>query len=154
MQLKEYNKAIKKVEKRIQKEIEEINNVYTGFFNGWSFSENFKINSLKRFLKYLSKQEIIDSLSYACSLINNKDNSIRYFCGICWNKIREKTDPNYDKERQIRKCWNSQLKGSHYLDDKKIKKWINEYSLEKIILAMNNAQGYWKNLKEALDGPH
>lgn len=152
LQIKEYNKILEKIERRTQKEMTEIGAVYTGFFPKWILSENFTNNSLKRFFQYLPKKEMIDAMSYACSRIKDKDKSINYFCGICWNKIKAKIDPNYNTEQEIRKYWQYQPKGSHYLDDRKIKEWLNKYSIEEIKIAMDKARGYWNLLKEELDG--
>lgn len=92
-QLKEYQKAIRKIERRINKDILDISKVYSDAYPGWEFSDNFKQISLKAFLKSLAKTEIIDSLRTAiCKLPKDRDNVIRYFCGICWNKIREGQD--------------------------------------------------------------
>ena len=87
-QLKEYKKYIKKIERRIEKDIEKINSVYTNYFEGWEFSDKFKVATLKTFLKHLPVNEIIDSLHLACSKKDDKDDVIPYFCGICWNKIK------------------------------------------------------------------
>ena len=93
-QLKEYRKFIKKIEKRIQADIEEINTIYLEQYKRWEFSEDFKEKSLKRFLKLLPKHEIKDALKIAISkypkAINTRqrDQVIRYFCGICWRKIK------------------------------------------------------------------
>ena len=97
LQLKEYNKFLSRIEKRIQIEIEEIDLVYRSYFSGWQLSDRFKNISLKRFFKSLPKQIIIEAMHSACNCMlrkpENDDNSgeaINYFCGICWNKIREK----------------------------------------------------------------
>jgi hypothetical protein len=33
-------------------------------------------------------QELVQFMHMACSKINDADESIRYFCGMCWTKIR------------------------------------------------------------------
>jgi len=88
IQLSEYNKFIAKIERRIQKDISEIDEIYVSYFKGWRLSDNFKNSSLKRFLNKLQKNIVKDAMHLACSKMNNKDDSIRYFCGICWNRIR------------------------------------------------------------------
>ena len=47
-----------------------------------------------RFLKFLPAEEIIDALSvtYAKTWIRKESDRIRYFAGVCWNKIKDK-DP-------------------------------------------------------------
>lgn len=90
-QLREYRKFIKKIERRFQKDIEDINFIYSEYFGGWEFSDNFKKFSLKRFLQLLPKHQIIEALQIAYNKYpTNKDRVIPYFCGICWNKIKGK----------------------------------------------------------------
>lgn len=96
LQLREYNKFLAKIEKRIQIDIEEINEIYISYFPKWQLSDRFKNISLKRFIKLLPKQIIIDAMHLAChNMLRNAEDdppgeAPGYFCGICWNKIREK----------------------------------------------------------------
>lgn len=92
-QIKEYRKFINKIENRIKKDIEEINLIYSSNYPEYEFSYTFKNISLKRFLSLLPKHEIIDSLNLAISKFrHDKDSVIRYFCGICWSKIKSKEE--------------------------------------------------------------
>jgi hypothetical protein len=96
IQLKEYNRFIAKIEKRLQADIEEINDLYSSCYDGYEFTERFKAVSIKRFLSFLPKSEISESLLLAASRFpNNQDKAIKYFCGICWNKIKGKGRPAY-----------------------------------------------------------
>jgi len=89
LQLSEYRKFIAKIEKRLKGDFEEINSIYSGFYPGWEFSDQFKNVSIRRFLQLLPKHLIIESLQIAVSKWpNNKVKVIPYFCGICWNKIK------------------------------------------------------------------
>lgn len=88
-QLKEYRKFIKKIESRVNKDIQDINEVYKETYPGWEFSDNFKQTSLKRFLGLLPKHEIIDSLRLAIAKKGKRRDIVtQYFCGICWHKIK------------------------------------------------------------------
>ena len=90
-QLKEYRKFIKKVNRRVQKDIDDIDSIYSEHYEKWSFSENFKEVSLKRFLTLLPKHEIEEALHIAIRRYPRKQDSdtvIPYFCGICWRKIK------------------------------------------------------------------
>ena len=49
LQLKEYNKFIAKIERRINKDINEIDEIYHSYFEGWELSENFKNSTVKSF---------------------------------------------------------------------------------------------------------
>lgn len=88
-QLKEYRKFVAKIARRIQKDINDIDSLYTEQYPKWGFSNMFKNASLKIFLKKLPKHEVIESLQIAISKYpNDKDRVIPYFCGVCWNKIK------------------------------------------------------------------
>jgi len=92
MQLAEYNKFVQKTERRINKQMQEVDDIYNSYFPNYCLSDNFKKVSLKRFFAHLPQQEILDSMNIACSKMNyNKDKAIPYFCGICWNKIKGTT---------------------------------------------------------------
>jgi len=93
LQIKEYNKFLEKIEKRLQADIDEIDEIYHSYFKKWWLSESFQKTSLKRFLKSLPKQEVKDAMELACSKMlhkpwNPEDKAIKYFCGICWKKIK------------------------------------------------------------------
>jgi len=93
-QLKAYRRFATKIERRIQKDIEEINDIYTEAYPGWEFSDKFKASSLKYFLRLLPKDQVARSLESAiCKFPTNKDRVINYFCGICWHKIRGTENP-------------------------------------------------------------
>lgn len=88
-QLKEYRKFIKKIQTRINKDVEDINVIYKEAYPGWEFSNNFKEISLKRFLGLLPKNEIEDALRLAIARKGKRRDFVtQYFCGICWHKIR------------------------------------------------------------------
>lgn len=88
-QLKEYYKFIKQIERRINNDIEEISKRFTVHFPQKEFTEHFKNATLKRLLKSLPKHLIIESLDLAASKFSDDpDRVIRYFCGICWKRIK------------------------------------------------------------------
>ena len=112
-QLKEYNKIIKKINKRYNKQTNELEEFLDEYFSEnpdhiYRFDELFKRVTLKRFYELLGFDEIKESLYLACEKIfrdyeNIEDDdlkywdayrqeTIKYFCGICWNKIRERGD--------------------------------------------------------------
>lgn len=86
----EYKKILKREQKIILKEIEEVESVYTLYFDDYIFSERFKI-TVKNFIKELGVSEVVQSMERACDKIYYcKNQSLKYFCGICWRKIKER----------------------------------------------------------------
>lgn len=155
-QLKEYRKFVKKIEHRIQKDIDEIDEIYSQAYPEWGFSENFKRISLKVFLRSLSKEKIIDFLEKAIyKFPNDKDTVIRYFCGICWREIKG-NDPGYLIKTEWKKLSSSYGKGIGYCkkaDIEKIKN-IPFSDLQNLMheTLKQRREAYWKyfiNLIEA-----
>ena len=88
-QLKEYRKLIRKIEKRIQKDIDKIEEIFKETYPKKAFEEKFKESTIKNFINKLPLNEVIEAMSLACNRISNKpESTAKYFCGICWNKIR------------------------------------------------------------------
>lgn len=94
LQLKEYNRFIQKIEKRLQSEFNEINAVFTEFYKDRYLKDSFKNVTLRRFLDQLPKSEVIQAMYKACQFMIAKhgpkswDDAANYFCGICWKKIK------------------------------------------------------------------
>lgn len=91
-QLAEYQKLVRRIERRINKQISNIEEVFQEYFPDKSFQEHFKRGSVKLFLTRLPLNEVIDAIYIAYGRVGNKDaeKMIRYFCGVCWHKIRAK----------------------------------------------------------------
>jgi CRISPR/Cas system Type II protein with McrA/HNH and RuvC-like nuclease domain len=88
-QLKEYRKFVVKIEKRINGDIDEINNLYNQYYPKYEFTDHFKQASVKKFIQLLPLHEVKESLIIAATKHPlNADKAIPYFCGVCWNKIK------------------------------------------------------------------
>ena len=147
-QIKEYRKFIKKVEHRIQKDIDDINDVYTNAYPGWMFSDQFRTATLKTFLRLLPKDQIIESVQIAINKFpSDKDKAIPYFCGICWNKIKSKTDPTYEIKKQLIGIWKNQPRGSGYLKKGILDYWLTKHTRDQIAEAMIKTRGIWAELR-------
>jgi len=95
VQLREYNRFVQKIERRIQNECEEINAVFAKHFKDRYLTDTFRNVTLRRFLGQLPKDEVIQAMYRACQFMIAKhgpkswDDAASYFCGICWKKIKE-----------------------------------------------------------------
>lgn len=90
LQYKEYQKLIDKINKRIDSEIQKVNEAYNLYFPNYVLTEKFKTNTVKKFIKTLGINEVLEAMNSACYKIKDSDGSIKYFCGICWNIIKNK----------------------------------------------------------------
>lgn len=98
IQLKEYNRFIQKIQRRIESECEAVDEVFIYYHKKWCLSEQFQNTSLRVFLSRLPKEEVIEAMHNACQYmtrkhgVDSRDAAISYFCGICWTKIKRNSN--------------------------------------------------------------
>lgn len=89
-QYAEYKKVLAKIKRREQKELDQIDQVYSSYFPDWCLNDRFKNGSLKTFIKLLGFPVVESAMHTACGRIYDSNKVIKYFCGICWNRINDK----------------------------------------------------------------
>ena len=89
IQYKEYQKILLSEKIQMETDINSVEIVYNSVFNDYIFSDKFKL-SVKKFIKELDIELVTNAMENACDKMYHEDKSLRYFCGICWNKIKEK----------------------------------------------------------------
>jgi len=87
-QLKEYQKLINKIEKKLNIEIEQVNTEFKEWWTNRELTEKFKKTTVKMFIKKIGVTKTKDAMNQACSKMNTSNDSIKYFCGICWKIIK------------------------------------------------------------------
>lgn len=89
LQYLDYKKVLKKEQKIIKDEINTIEFVYCSSFAEYCFSDKFRI-TVKRFIKTLGVAAVEEAMEKSCIKIHYDEQQVlKYFCGICWNIIRE-----------------------------------------------------------------
>jgi hypothetical protein len=86
-QYKEYRKILANIDQRINDEINQVEAIFIGATDN-IFSRTFRI-SVKKFISSLPLEEVKDAMQIAIAKGMDPYNTARYFCGICWNKIRD-----------------------------------------------------------------
>lgn len=87
LQLSEYNKMIKAKRDRIDDETWEVIWVMSPDAESYNRSD-FK--SISTFIERLGLEEVLSSADSTVNKgIYNKKYEFKYFCGVCWNKIKE-----------------------------------------------------------------
>lgn len=86
-QYKSYRKLLRSIERRVNNEIDEVQNIYKESFPNLRFTDGFRKGSVKNFISKLDLETVKDSMALAVSKGKDSHNTIKYFCGICWNKI-------------------------------------------------------------------
>lgn len=90
-QLDSYEQSLLKLKRRVKSKAKKIEKVYISQFPGMKFTPLFKNGSLTRFQYLLPHDDLIEAISIACSKCPDSSDAIKYFCGICWKKIKGKS---------------------------------------------------------------
>ena len=90
LQYKEYQKLLKSINIRLEQETEMVADIFSSFFTQRELTQKFKNGSIKKFLTELGYWEVLNAMEFACARISNSSDAVKYFCGICWNKIKQK----------------------------------------------------------------
>jgi len=99
----EYHKLLARIDKRSNREFDKVNSIYNKYFPNWDLDEQFKKRTLRKFIDELNLFEVCDAMEIACTKLVGSNQvfhtgiyachaAIKYFCGICWNKIKEKNN--------------------------------------------------------------
>lgn len=88
LQFKEYQKLVRRLENKLRKEENSVSVIYTEWFENWELSDRYKKSTVRMFIDKIGIIEVKDSMNKACSKIKNENQVLKYFCGICWNKIK------------------------------------------------------------------
>jgi len=95
-QLKAFNRLIEKQEMEYENAILAINKIFSASFPDAEPNDKFSRTSTKRFLSFLPLVKVEDAMALACSRkLDDPEKALLYFCGICWNWIKEPETRNW-----------------------------------------------------------
>lgn len=87
-QLKAYRRQRAAVHKRQNADIALIERVFGDSFPNRFFVDRFKNSIRRNFLPHFTAEALADDMSQACDRMRYPEAAIKYFCGICWRKIK------------------------------------------------------------------
>lgn len=94
-QARAYDILLRNAKDELEAKVDQVIAIYEAAFEGWTLKDVTRL-SIKRFLESLPAVEVEDAMERACvfmqSRYSQKDASgqvFRYFCGVCWKKIKE-----------------------------------------------------------------
>lgn len=87
-QVKAFGRLLKAKRKLDEAAVDEVEQAFQMYFEGYSFNAKFR-QSVLTFLEKIPAHRLVDFMHMACSRVRHRDESIKYFCGICWKTIRE-----------------------------------------------------------------
>lgn len=88
-QLKAYNQLVISYEKEIKKQIDQVDQAYQDCNEGYVLTDSFRNGTVRKFIDALGVRYVVDNMYTACYKVRHEQYAIKYFCGICWNQIRE-----------------------------------------------------------------
>ena len=89
-QYKVYKKILEKERKLMEDDIDTVEQIYSNAYRDYCFTDAFR-GSVKRFIEILGVSQVEDAMSAACSRVYYHEQQVlKYFCGICWGRIKEK----------------------------------------------------------------
>lgn len=95
-QLRAFNRLLEQQEIEYNQSIDILCDTYSDYFTDKSPSDNFCAVTIKRLVKSLPIQHLIDAMGIACSTKHDDPNAaLLYFCGICWNWIKHPETRNW-----------------------------------------------------------
>ena len=89
-QLKEYSKYLTEMDEFYDIAINRISKIFNDDQGYQEIIEFFNLNTLRYFLKHIPPNQVEDAMILACSRNYSPQNTIKYFCGICWKAIRDR----------------------------------------------------------------
>lgn len=89
-QLKAFERLIKSQRRKEEKAIDSVEEVFQEYFPEYTFNPKFR-QSVRIFVQKIPIHKITDAMYLACSRIGRRQDSIKYFCGICWKIIKEQS---------------------------------------------------------------
>jgi 5-methylcytosine-specific restriction endonuclease McrA len=86
-QIKGYQKALDAKRSRIETEADAICEIYELFNKGFTLSEKSMV-TVRHFIEQLGLHDVRFAMEKAMTTRVRGGGEFKYFCGICWNKIR------------------------------------------------------------------
>lgn len=94
-QVQQFRKFMDKLEKRLEADSALIGKIFSAQFTGRELTDSFTRSSVYKFLKELPFHEVKEAMVIAVDRVpHNGNNCARYFCGVCWRKIRKQGGGN------------------------------------------------------------
>jgi hypothetical protein len=87
-QVKALGRLVKANRKQKERAVDEVQEVFQVYFEGYFFSPKFR-QSVLSFLEQIPAHRLVEFMHVACIRIGRRDDSLKYFCGICWKTIKE-----------------------------------------------------------------
>lgn len=88
-QIKALDRLLKQQKKRESAQVDEIERVFKMTWAERQFADRFRL-SVTEFIQEIGVDECIRAMNRACGKARSPEDCLKYFCGICWNKVRDR----------------------------------------------------------------
>lgn len=156
-QIEEYEKFLAEQKAREEQILQDINDHWASLCgNKFVLNEN-GFSSVRRFLDKLTPMEVKDAMSIAAYSVEDIGDRFKYFCGVCHNKIAEKSgDTSRRTFKNVQRYFLSQPRGSGYHREHQLREFCRVYPEHILIRAIDIAfskgrPNYWRAVCEALE---
>jgi hypothetical protein len=99
-QIRAYYDVLQEAKDRKEWEINAIGQVFMTEFHEDGLRKGYW-SGIQRFLERLDFFEVLEAAEIACGRWYSVSRAFRYFCGICWNKIRRMDEPAEDEAGNV-----------------------------------------------------
>jgi hypothetical protein len=86
-QLRAYYEILEAKKQRVDEEMWAVADVLMDRFGEETILRT-SLASIKRFLELLPFPVVLEAMETACNRMRNRNQAFKYFCGICWRKIK------------------------------------------------------------------
>ena len=154
-QLKAYRTFKKSVRRRENKDIAAVEKIFSDTYIDRELTEKFRRSSMRKFLSLIPKDEVEDAMFLATNKItDNPHECIRYFCGICWNKIKSE-DPARTVSNNWKRLSDEYGRGVGYFNKSDLARMVESVPIAEIYDYMKKTlskrrSSYWKHLVNSL----
>ncbi len=90
-QLKAFNEVLFESKSRRDDEMWVVADVFMERFGDKDIRRN-QLSSIRRFLSSLPYAVVLEAMELAVNRMNSRTSAFRYFCGICWRRIKGEDD--------------------------------------------------------------
>ena len=87
-QMKAYERMLRSRKASVTRKINKIERIFKESFDDRQFTDSFK-TSIRQFLEKLPAPVVEDAMEIASAKVGDPTGATKYFCGICWTRIRE-----------------------------------------------------------------
>ena len=90
-QLQEYQKILAARRERLEQETWDVAEIWVERFGEDGIRKDY-FQSIKRFIEKLGLDDVLEAMEIAVNRKWSANSAFKYFCGICWAKVRESED--------------------------------------------------------------